>query len=283
MSLDITAISHSSLQINEDITGYNTQAIWILDGATSISGRKKNIDNRLESDASWFVQKFSNAFSKLQTQENLTSAIKSILKKINEESVFFWDDWNHLDIPSASFAAAFYSENKISLYNLGDCRVLYQIDHGKVQHFGQSNVVDLDHALLNQYRSLRQKSTQSSHKDIWSELVPQIRFNRSLMNKETGYWILSPDAKGIDHLQKIEIEYHDHLKILLSTDGLYRLVDTYNLMDDEEFFNQAFQKGGLENLLNILRDTEINDLDATIFPRVKLQDDASAILLTMNK
>ena len=283
MSIDITSISHTSGQINEDIIGYNAQAIWVLDGATSISGRKTLIHKLPQSDASWFVGQFSHHFSKLDHDIDLTTQLKSISQLIQQQSSTVWKNWDDQDIPSASFSAAFYDQKNIFLYNLGDCRVLYQLDDEPIQHFGQSNVEALDTALLQQYKHLSQQSPRPSHKEIWQQLVSQIRSNRLRMNQANGYWILSPDGLGIDHLQQIHLNYHQNAKVLLSSDGLYRLVDTYNDMTDQQFFSQAFQPNGLNQLLARLRKIELNDPEAMDYPRVKLQDDASAVLLYIHQ
>jgi len=282
MSIDITTISHTSLQINEDILGYNAKAIWVLDGATSISGRKAQIADRFESDASWFVNQFSNFFSNLNSDAELNTQLKSITDKIQQHASSVWGNWDDQDVPSASFSAAFYDEEIISLYNLGDCRILYQLDDGPIQAFGQSNVEALDQELLGQYKALSLQVPRPSHKEIWQQLVAQIRANRLRMNQPNGYWILSPDGLGIDHLQQVHLHYQRQAKILLSSDGLYRLVDIYQQMSAEDFFTQAFQKNGLNALLLQLREIEDKDPQAIKYPRVKLQDDASAALVHIN-
>ncbi|MFI3046481.1 hypothetical protein ALP72_02718 [Pseudomonas coronafaciens pv. coronafaciens] len=283
MSIDITTISQTSLSINEDICGYNSHAVWILDGATSISGRRTLINNKQESDASWFVGRFSHDFAKLDTYSDLVTQIKSITQDINAQSSGVWGDWGQQDIPSASFSAAIYDDRNVVLSNLGDCRVLYQLDDGSIQHFGHSNVDALDRDLLEQYKSLAKESPRANHKVIWQQLVDQIRANRLLMNRPDGYWILGPDGSGVDHLQQIRLSYQNQAKILLSTDGLYRLVDTYGQMTDQQFFTRAFEANGLNQLLTQLREIEKNDPEALDYPRVKLQDDASAVLLHINR
>lgn len=282
MRIDITTICHSSLQINEDILGYNPKAIWILDGATSISGRKLEIERKMESDASWFVNQFSNLFAKLDHDIQLEQQLKSIIESIQHHAVSVWGNWAEQDVPSASFSAAFYNNKNISLYNLGDCRILYQLDHQPVKEFGQSNVETFDRDLLEQYKTIAQQSPRPTHKQIWQQLVDQIRANRLRMNQKDGYWILSPDGRGIDQLQKIDLQFHEDAKVLLSTDGLYRLVDTYKQMDTADFFKKAFEKNGLNELLSQLRKIEDSDPEAIEHPRVKLQDDASAVLIHLN-
>ncbi|ROM94302.1 hypothetical protein BK658_17205 [Pseudomonas brassicacearum] len=113
-------------------------------------------------------------------------------------------------------------------------------------------------------------------------LVPEIRKNRSLMNTPDGYWILSPDGSGISHIESISIPYEKNIKILLTSDGLYRLVDTYCVYSESDFFKEAFSQDGLNNLIKELREIESSDGGGVLFPRVKLQDDASGLCINVN-
>lgn len=62
---------------------------------------------------------------------------------------------------------------------------------------------------------------------------------------------------------------------------LYRLVDTYRVHDEEALFERSHQPGGLEALIAELRFVEQNDRDSARYPRVKLQDDATGLAITV--
>lgn len=274
------SVSHSISTINEDLIGTNGHRGWILDGATSISGRRKNIRGKIESDASWFVRRFSEELEAVPNGTDAIEQAKQILEKLLIEARLEWGEW-HVDPPSSSFSYVTAKNGIATFINLGDCRLLYQIDCDSIKSFGSSRVVTLDQELLNEYRSVRENS--ESHSSAWNSVIPTIRKNRNRMNTSEGYWILSPDGKGLDHAERINVRYQKKLRVLLITDGLYRLVDTYFQIDANSFFEQAFEKNGLQTLLKILRNIESNDPNSILYPRVKLQDDATALLIDIER
>ena len=276
------SISHSVSAINEDFTGATDDKGWILDGATSISGRRKDIHGKIETDASWFVRRFSEELKLAPSKIDTIELAKQILDKLLIEARFVWGEW-HADPPSSSFTHVTAKNGIATFINLGDCRLLYQIDYGPIKSFGSSGVATLDQELLSEYCSVRNGSKKLSHSSAWNFVIPTIRKNRNRMNTPKGYWILSPTGEGLDHSEQMSVKYQNKLRILLITDGLYRLIDTYFQIGSDDFFEQAFKKNGLQTLLKKLRNVERNDPDCLLYPRVKLQDDATALSIDIER
>jgi hypothetical protein len=275
------SISDSVSTVNEDCVGVTKSQGWVLDGATSISNRHKEIQGTPETDASWFVRRFSEELKNQTEGSDIVVFAKHVLDKLQIEASAEWDDWNEEDVPSSSFSHIAIEKKLVSFTNLGDCRILYQVDGGPVESFGSCNVTSLDLALLGEYLLVRKNLKNENHFDAWKAIIPTIRKNRKRMNIPGGYWILSPDGEGLNHVERMSVPYENSVQALLVTDGLYRLVDTYFQLGTKEFFAQAFESTGLEVLLSKLRKIETNDPHAIIYPRVKLQDDATALVVDL--
>ena len=67
-------------------------------------------------------------------------------------------------------------------------------------------------------------------------------------------------------------------RILLASDGYYRLVDHYGAVDDAELVRRTAALGA-DVMIEQLRAIEADDPLAMRYPRLKIADDATALLL----
>ena len=67
-------------------------------------------------------------------------------------------------------------------------------------------------------------------------------------------------------------------RVLLASDGYYRLVDHYNAMTDDGLIRRT-EADGAAALLQQLRVIEAADPLAASYPRLKIRDDATALLI----
>ncbi len=98
------------------------------------------------------------------------------------------------------------------------------------------------------------------------------------MNTEGGYGIFSvlPTPNTFIRVERLTVERG--ATILLASDGLTRLVDVFQRYNTRAFFDAARERG-LEALLTELRALEAADPDCRQFPRAKVNDDATGLLL----
>jgi hypothetical protein len=266
--------------INEDLIGHTESCIWILDGATGISDKQILPGS---SDASWFVHSINDTLRKCLNED---SPIQDILKKVIELVIGKFkrdvviNDYIEVELPSASFAIARFNELSIELVNIGDCQVLYQRTDGTVNVFGTSRVKEFDQIVIDELLKLKSIG-YANYEDILIELKKIVLKNRELKNTEDGYWILDLSHRALPHLQIENLLVKDTRKLLFVSDGLYRLVDTYHTYDDEELLNTA-ANSGLQYLYDKLRQIEKGDPCCESYPRIKLQDDASGLLVSFN-
>jgi hypothetical protein len=263
---------------NEDHYGVAENAVWVLDGATSLSKRSlPGPDGETLSDAAYFVRIFSDALRNALGGKSVgvDTAIAGATRQTSKDPNIGQFLNSGYDVPSASFALASMEDSAITLAYLGDCTLIVEIDDKPIAILGDSPVRDLDQALLSEYVSLR--SSCLSHADAWNAVVPHIRRNRARMNMPGGYPILEPKGDGLDHLKIISAPFEKSVRGLIVTDGLYRLVDTYFLLSSRELFDKAHGEGGCEQLIADLRRAERHDPDAQRWPRLKLSDDATIV------
>jgi hypothetical protein len=74
---------------------------------------------------------------------------------------------------------------------------------------------------------------------------------------------------------------HDVRRILLASDGYYRLVDHYDAASDAELVRRTAALGA-DALLTQLRAIEAADPLAITYPRLKIADDATALLIAVD-
>lgn len=111
-----------------------------------------------------------------------------------------------------------------------------------------------------------------------ADIPAALRAERAMMNRPDGYPVLSVHRAAAGRL---EIRTHDApagTRVLLCTDGFYRLVDMYRLLDDDGLVRAALEQG-LAALVARLRGFEADAADDLRFGRFKTSDDAAALLV----
>jgi hypothetical protein len=70
-------------------------------------------------------------------------------------------------------------------------------------------------------------------------------------------------------------------RVLLASDGYYRLVDHYHAVSDTELVRET-ELHGADVLLRKLRAIEAGDPLGAEYPRLKISDDATAVLIGLD-
>lgn len=97
-------------------------------------------------------------------------------------------------------------------------------------------------------------------------------------SRPTTYPILGVHAEATVSLDLRTASAPAGTRVLLCTDGFYRLVDMYRLLDDDGLVRGALDQG-LAALVRRLRGFEADASDDVRFGRFKTSDDAAALLL----
>jgi serine/threonine protein phosphatase PrpC len=261
---------------NDDCWGSVAGAVWILDGATGLS--KKRLLPSASSDAQWFVravdQELRNADWSAATEILLRSAMQQVYRKFCDESRGSSEQalW-----PFSSFALVRVLGSSIEFVNLGDCRILWTSSDAKaVKSFGWSRVTELDGNVVQEINRLHREGT-TDNEVVWQTISPIIQANRALKNQPGGYWILDVAGEGLGHLQRMELRPSEVDRVLLCTDGYYRLVDTYRTRSEETLLKDSMELG-IAGTIRSIREIELADDRCLSFPRIKPSDDATAVL-----
>ena len=267
-------------RVNEDRAGAVETASWVLDGTTGLSERRLLPG---PSDAAWFVDTVDRSL-RLHAEEDLEIGVllQRVIREARREfqAAALRQGGEDLERPAASFTLArCRHDGALELGNVGDCRILRRDRRGAVTAFGSSPVSDLDRRVVEELVRLRAEGVES-YAEAWRLLVEVIRRNRTLANRDGGYWVLDLTERWLPRIQSRILEWTPGEHLLLVSDGFYRLVDTLHLYDDQELFDAALARG-LDDLAGELRLTEREDPECVSHPRIKVHDDATALLLQL--
>jgi hypothetical protein len=270
------ALSEPSGRINEDFYGAAENAAWLLDGATGVAESPVLPG---PSDARWLVERIDAALRRHVARREapatlLADALREVADAFRAEALR--PAAPRAEMPCASFLMLRLSGGALEACNLGDCRLIRAPVGGAVQGFGASRLRALDAALLAEATRLRDSGV--AQQAIWPRMVPLIRAHRALMNRPEGYWILEASGAGLAALEVARFAAVPGERLLLMSDGFYRLVDTYGRHDEAGLLAAAVRRG-LGALRGELRAIEREDPECRRYPRLKPADDATALLL----
>jgi hypothetical protein len=108
-----------------------------------------------------------------------------------------------------------------------------------------------------------------------------LRANRNLANVAGGYWVLGLEPEAAEHMETSAIPLERPATALLMSDGLYRAVDTFHVIADNHVAAWAMDEG-LGTILAAVRGLQARDAECRRYPRLKPQDDATALLFEID-
>lgn len=282
--LDKTSAPGSTNRVNEDASGSNDHAAFVIDGATGLGN--KQIMPDAGSDAAWLA---SFAAEKLATEISPDRDVSSIVRCCIVEARATFKAANHGELPerfawpSASFVLLQINESNIQLSGLGDC-VVYAAIGDRVAKFSPLlGFPDVERGWAS--RHIDKAGGFGEGSDLLSnpETLDDLRMARSLQNtSQGGVWTLGLEPAAADHLVVDGQEILERVHCLLCSDGFSALVDSYGAYAPETLIEAAISHG-LTTLVDELRHIETKvDPDGKRFPRFKRSDDATALLLRID-
>jgi hypothetical protein len=251
----------------------------MMDGATGLSDRPLFHPG---SDAYWLVDRYHDYFTKNDLSgRTLTDYVKDAIVSVGLST----HDLTILDgvpahcLPSAGLFLGVAEHDRLRYLQLGDCKCLVHASE-QIQLLGHSSLELLDEAVILEINRL-QAAGLYKFVDVWHELLPLLQKNRSMANREGGYWILGFDIRAAENALQGEIELSTGDSLLAMSDGFTRLFDKFNLIRLESLM-PTLRDLTLTHLIEKLRESEINDPECLNFPRIKCHDDSSALLLQID-
>ena len=278
----------SSAAGNDDRAGHDGNLAWVIDGATDL------VDAPLvgaRSDAEWLAE-FAGRWLAQCPPDRRDGALRQVLLALTGAAAAAVAGGARRqpaarhEHPSAAMALVRQRRGKLDILAVGDCTVLIRRGEA-VQRFGTDETDAGDQWLQDVIRARRSEAAQDRRAvpadEMTSEplralLMEDLRKARRLMNQPGGYGVLSITMPPSEFVTDLSIEIGAGDAVLLASDGFMRLADVFARYRTRELFAAA-ETRGLASLIDELREIEAGDAACLAYPRAKMSDDATAILL----
>jgi Protein phosphatase 2C len=275
----VEVISAAAGAIGDDRAGYAGACVWVIDGATDCAPQRYLPGG---SDAAWLAEKFhrqllARAKDAEGTLPDLLAGITaSVREDFHREQIRRLTDRGHQ--PSAAALIARLHGGVLEVAGLGDCQ-LFAAQPGS----RRACLHGVDRSRLGDRAALER--IQKTMKELgldWHSAHAKVKaggtIGRRMMNTPGGYSVLSIDMAPLDLIQQEAIPLESGTRLLFATDGFTRLYEVFGAYSEEMLLDAAFEKG-LAALIFELRELEAKDEGCEQAPRVKVSDDATAILV----
>lgn len=256
---------------SEDRVGHRPaeDIAWIVDGATDVCATRLFPD--APSDAFWFADAVHGLLSTQPTGTPVAmvaALIDGLRRRVEARTGLPVDRIPPGDMPSAALTLAMFDPDsqRLALAGFPDCTTIVQPPTGR------AFVVERARPLLDEQARARHLIAAGA------DIPATLRAQRATMNRPDGYPVLSVHAEATARLDIRSADAPPGTRVLLCTDGLFRLVDMYDLLDGGRLLRAALDDG-LAALVRQLRGFEADAADDARFGRFKTSDDAAALLL----
>jgi hypothetical protein len=276
--LDLVSASAIAGQLNEDTASSNHAAAWVIDGATDL-GPPELLGS---SGAAWLSSEVNTSLHRILAGSAPTdAAIRLALTEVRErfQAMKRREPVDRWELPFAAFMMIRLDLGHAEFVWLADCIALVRKSDGTVIRIGEpaahSAMEAEDAGRLGPLKDRQGKTTASA------PAMAHLRAERNLKNRTADEWLLGIEPEAADHLNRARIDCADCTHVLLMTDGLSGYADKYGLGSERDLFERALHGDGLAGTLKAVRDIEREDGDCVRFPRFKVSDDATGILLAL--
>jgi hypothetical protein len=268
----------ASGRVNEDRAGAAHDLAWVIDGATDVVERPLTgaatdadwIANRLDAALTEFSAAPPTELSQLPdlTAARLAAAFAGATRRAAVDKT---------EHPSASAIVVRACSIGIDYVSVGDCTLLAEGLNGffraGVDDAGAGDP-DLAEALAALHAEHGGLEAETARTRIW----PSIKAGRAAMNEPDGYGVISITPTPRHFVRAGQIAMPAGGYALLASDGLMRLADVFSLYTAPSLLAAA-RSEGLISLIRQLRMAECDDIHGHRYPRAKINDDATGLLL----
>lgn len=252
---------------NEDEFGFSDNTFWVIDGASDLFGL--NLFNSND-DVAFYVRTLSKKIKEcMNDQDELSKILLNSIYATNEFLGLQVEKYEDYKLPSFAILIGRIVEGICEYYILGDCFLAVYEKDG-VRKYTDNRLIQFTRNNREGVRRLIEEGllTQSSEKGVFIE-------TRKCMNKKDGYWIGSPDGKGVEHGIYGKIQLSSDAKILGFTDGFAEAFDVFEIDSLEDL---DASEEGIAKTVSTLRSMQDEDFCRSIV-RVRSKDDLTYILI----
>lgn len=276
--LDRVSLPGAPDKPNEDLCGTSGDFAWVID--TSIFPGTPAIMND-HSDAAWLAAFASERLSDLAPNAEDGAAL---VRHVMEEArvVFFekapparhdFRTW-----PIGAMTLVRRRDDSLDVWTFADTTAFVRSPDGEVMTVGEAP--DLRKLEMANAAELL-KASGCTPKDIGASAIFRhwLGGRRERQKQSGALVLLGLDPASADRMRHASVPCPDGTTILLTSDGFSALVDLYRRMDAAQLMELALDKG-LGSLATLARRIETEeDPGGILFPRFKLSDDTTALLL----
>lgn len=244
---------------------------WVVDGATDVGSVRLFPD--WESDAAWFAEALSTRFitppaADEAAEDYLRAAITDVAARTAGEARFDLANAPRDSWPVAALIWIRVQADAVEIARFFDCVALVQDGAGGVQVFSEALRPDEEEKDAGRFDGLS-----------WEAKLPHLRASRAAVNTPGRF--LDPTGAQTSFARDLVVDRIPRPaggRILLMSDGLYRLVAPFSAMTDRELLDTAADQG-LGAVVTKLRGLERAPGGPS---RWKQSDDAAGVLLDLD-
>lgn len=273
------ASEKGSAAYNEDMSGAAGTCAWIIDGSAFFSGAPRTTG---ESEGAWLVRRI-DAILRANPPEDLAfpAWAEALERQLREDYAALGEGHPEREAgegPSAVLGLIRLRRDgdacRIEGAVIGDVSILIR-DGDRIERWTDPSSNPFEAKTI-------AAATADGHRPgevISPKALAQILQNRRSLNRSGGYWAVNPGLDWREGLRLFSAEISPGATILLASDGFMRLVDVIAHCDEAGLMDSVARLG-TAGTIAALRRLESVDLLAERFRRVKIHDDATALLVT---
>jgi hypothetical protein len=273
------ASEKGSAAFNEDLSGAAGSCAWIIDGSAFFSGAARTTG---ESEGAWLVRRI-DAILRANPPEDLDFAAwaEGLERQLRQDYAALGEGHPEREAgegPSAVLGLIRLRRDgaacRIEGAVIGDVSILIQ-DGDRVERWTDPSSNPFEARTI-------AAATADGHlpgEVISPKALAQILRNRRSLNRQGGYWAVNPGLSWTAGLRLFSGSVSPSATVLLASDGFMRLVDVIDHHDDRGLVEETKRIGAV-GVIAELRRLESADPLAERFRRVKIHDDATALLVT---
>jgi hypothetical protein len=251
---------------------FDEAAGWacVIDGATDVGPVR--VFAHGESDAAVFAEMFAQVLLAEQPGKDAPQAyFGRVIARLKDEAGkaarIRLKDAPRASLPTAAATWIRAREGRLEGATLGDTVAIVRLPDGSIDLVGEPGKPAEE-----QVRAQKVMSKAPEDRKAWLQGV------RAIHNTEKGYWVFGVQPEAAAHIIHQNVAAPAGTRVLLMTDGFYRLVSPYGRYNDRRLIEAAMAKG-LGPLLAELRALEADPADDAKIGRFKTSDDATALLI----
>jgi hypothetical protein len=266
---------------NDDALGHAmTEAglyAWVIDGSTSVAD--EDYVSPETGDVAWFATSLSEALAKRAPEASSPRELHALAAA--DVAVAYADALAgarpplHAQ-PTGAVTIVRVTLERLELYQLGDCSA-FAWDGAGAQRLGFSEASDANGDAIQRIKE-RQATYGYEMKAVWEAERAWERQNRQARLQRARFNVSTPSAEDRFDGREASFALDGVHAIVLMSDGFERFTMEFAVGDDTDMVRSLVELGP-ERVLSQIRVLEAADANCRLYPRVKVSDDATCLVL----